>query len=197
MDNKAVTDYPIFDLIAERWSPRALSSKAIPADTLRSILEAARWAPSCFNVQPWSYILATQENPEEHRRMAECLVPANRLWAEKAPVLMIGVASLRFAQNGQPNPHGPHDLGLATANLTLQALTMGIMVHQMGGILADKIRETYQVPRDCKPMTGIALGYPGDLNDLPEALQEKEKAPRTRKKMDTFVFSKTWNNQAF
>jgi len=192
MEKKAYTKYPIHDLLRSRWSPRAFAERAVEADTLRSLLEAARWAPSSSNEQPWSFLVATKDDPAEFDRMLACLVEGNQRWASKAPVLMISVASLKFARTGKPNRFGFHDVGLAAENLTVQAVSMGLLVHQMGGFSVDKAREAYGVPDGFEPVAAIALGYTGDPNSLPDDLRQRELAPGTRKEAKEFVFTGKW-----
>ena len=192
MNKEASTSHPVHELIRRRWSPRAFASRPVDAQTLGSLLEAARWAPSAMNEQPWTFIVATKEQPDEYARLLDCLVPGNQVWARQAPVLMIAVAKLRFDRNDKPNRHAFHDVGLAAAQLTLQATALGLGVHQMGGIDVGKIRETYAIPESHEPVTGIAIGYPGDPDTLPEKLRESELAPRQRKSLDEIVFSGTW-----
>ena len=128
--------------------------------------------------------------------MLECLVEANRDWAKTAPVLMITVAAMSFAKNGKPNRHAFHDVGAAMADFTLQATSEGLFVHQMAGIDIDKIRTTYGIPATHEPVAGVALGYPGDIDSLPEALKQRTLAPRSRKPMEQFVFSGKWGEVA-
>jgi len=192
VNKEASTSHPVHELIRRRWSPRAFASRPVDAQTLGSLLEAARWAPSAMNEQPWTFIVATKEQPDEYARLLDCLVPGNQVWARQAPVLMIAVAKLRFDRNDKPNRHAFHDVGLAAAQLTLQATALGLGVHQMGGIDVGKIRETYAIPESHEPVTGIAIGYPGDPDTLPEKLRESELAPRQRKSLDEIVFSGTW-----
>ncbi len=194
MDKRAGADYPIHELLAQRWSPRAFADRPVAEADLRSLLEAARWAPSCFNDQPWSFIVAVKQDAEAHRRLAECLLPGNRTWAEKAPVLMISVARLHFERNGKPNRHAVHDVGLAVANLAIQAAAMDLYVHQMAGVDFDKVRAVYGVPEGFEPVAGLALGYMGDPADLPEALAERERAPRLRKPQREFAFFGEWRS---
>src|SRR5690606_15385785 len=118
---QASTEYPIHELLAKRWSPCAFSAQGVPEDDLRSLFEAARWAPSSYNEQPWRYIVATKADLEQYDRLLSCLVPGNQEWAKTAPVLALGCASLRFDRNGKPNAAALHDLGLASACLTLEA----------------------------------------------------------------------------
>lgn len=196
MEKPAETQYPIHDLLQRRWSPRAFSDRAVAPDTLRSLWEAARWAASCFNEQPWSFIVATKEDPKEFSRLLSCLVEGNITWAQHAPVLMVSVAKTHFDQDGSPNPHAWHDVGQAVANLTVQATALGLFVHQMAGILPDKIRELYQIPDQYEPVAGIAMGYPGNPDSLPEALRKRELAPRIRRAIHEFVFSGRWGQRS-
>ena len=196
MEKPAPTSYPIHELLRRRWSPHAFAARLVEKDKLCRLLEAARWAPSCFNEQPWNFILATKENPAEFEQMLECLVEGNRGWAKTAPVLMITVAAMSFVKGGKPNRHAFHDVGAAMADFTLQATSEGLFVHQMAGIDADKIRTTYGIPATHEPVAGVALGYPGDIESLPEALKQRTLAPRSRKPMEQFVFSGKWGEVA-
>jgi nitroreductase len=194
-EKKAVTDYPVHDLIAGRWSPRAFADRPVEPEALRSLFEAARWAPSCFGDQPWSFLVAPSSDKEGFAKLASCLVPGNA-WALKAPVLALSVAAHSFGHNNQPNRWGPHDVGLAVGNLVLQAFSMGIYVHQMGGFDAAKAREVLAIPETHTPMAMIALGYGGDPLTLSEELQKREAAPRGRKPQSQFVFGSAWGDPA-
>jgi len=165
----------------------------VEPDTLRSLLEAARWAPSSYNEQPWSFIVATKQDPAEHARLVSCLVEGNIEWAQHSPVLMVSVARLSFEENGKPNRHAFHDVGQAVANLIVQATALGLVVHQMAGIHPEKIRELYNLPEGYEPVAGIALGYPGDPESLPERLRQRELAPRERKPLTEFVYTGRWD----
>lgn len=191
MDKTAETYSPVHPLIAERWSPRAFKDRPVEPEKLASLLEAARWAASCFNEQPWSFLVATREDEDEFERIAACLVEANS-WARKAGVLMLSVASTTFARNGKPNRHGMHDLGLAVGNLSLQAQAEGLSVHQMAGFDAERARTTLSLPPDVEPMAVIAIGYRGSPESLPAELAAREREPRKRKALDTFVFGAGW-----
>lgn len=194
MPGKRVTDYPIHELLTERWSPYAFQDKAVPEGDLRSLFEAARWAPSSYNEQPWSYIVATKENPEEFERLLSCLVETNQVWAKAAPALALGIVSRRFKRNDNINRAAVHDLGLATGSLLVEATARGLCVHQMIGILPDKARETYQIPEGFEVWTGIAIGYKGDPDQLPEPLKERDLKLRPRKPLKEFVFTGKWQN---
>jgi len=193
-EKRASIDYPISELIAERWSPYAFENRLVPDADLRSLFEAARWAPSSYNEQPWSYIVATRDNSEQFQRLLSCLVDANQVWAKAAPVLALGVVSLKFARNAKDNRAAVHDLGLASGNLVLEATARGLFVHQMIGILPDRAREIYGIPEGYEAWTGIAIGYRGDPTSLPDPLRERERAPRQRKPLQEFVFNGKWGN---
>jgi nitroreductase len=186
----AIADHPIHDLIRERWSPRAFADKPVPKKALLSILEAARWSASSNNGQPWSFIVATKDDGAEHQRLVDCLMPGNQGWAKNTPVLMLTFARMEWEGQDRPNRTAQHDLGLAASTLCLQAEAEGLVSHQMAGIDVDKIRETYEVPAVCEPMSAIAIGYQGEVEDLDnETFREREVAPRVRKPLPEFVFS--------
>ncbi len=189
---QATPGYPIQVLVARRWSPYAFAERPVSHDDLRSLFEAARWAASSYNEQPWRYIVATKANPEEFERLLSCLVEGNQVWAKAAPVLSLGCTSLNFARNGNPNAAAVHDLGLASATLTLEATARGLNVHQMIGILPDKARELHRIPEGVQPVTALAIGYAADLNTLPEQLRERDLKPRTRRPLAEFVFGGEW-----
>ena len=188
MEKPAVTEIPLIASISRRWSPRAFATTPVLQDCLRQLLEAARWAPSCYNAQPWSFIVGTQDNSETFQKLSECLVPANQAWAAKAPVLMLALAELNFVHNGKPNRYAAHDVGLALGNLLNQATILGLQAHLMAGFSRDNARESFALPDTHDPVTMLALGYPGDPESLTENLREKELAPRTRKSLEEIVF---------
>jgi hypothetical protein len=138
--------------------------------------------------------VATKDDPEQFQRLLSCLVEGNQIWAKAAPVLALGVVSLRFALNAKDNRAAVHDLGLAAGNLLLEATVRGLFVHQMIGILPDKAREIYGIPEGFEAWTGLAIGYKGDPTSLPARLRERDLAPRQRKQLREFVFSGKWEN---
>ncbi len=192
----AKTDHPIHPAIAERWSPYAFDARPVPESDLRSLFEAARWAPSCFNEQPWSYIVATKADPAAFARLLSCLVDANQAWAKAVPVLALGVVSLKFAKNGKDNRTASHDLGLAAGNLLVEATTRGLSVHQMAGILPDKARALYAIPEGYEAWTGIAIGYRGDPETIADPYKTRDLTPRSRKPLAEFVFGDRWGTAA-
>jgi nitroreductase len=195
MNQPTKTDHPIHDLLRLRWSPRAFDARPVEKAKLLSLLEAARWAPSSFNEQPWVFLIGTKDQPAEYAKVLDCMVEFNQGWAKAAPVLMLTVAHLNFDKNGSSNRHAFHDIGLAMGNLTMQATAEGLFVHQMAGILPDKARELFAIPKDWEVVAGVALGYLGRADSLPEALRQREEAPRTRKPLNKFVFSGSWNQK--
>jgi nitroreductase len=196
LKKSAETQFPVHELISERWSARAFSDRPVEPEKLLSILEAARWAASSANEQPWAFLVATRHEPKNHQAVAGVLVDSNREWAEKAPVLIVAFAHTQFAKNGNPNRYAFHDVGQAVANLSLQVTALGLTLHQMGGFKADEARAAFNVPADWQPVSVIALGYPGDAESLAEKLREREIAQRQRKPLETFVFSETWGHPA-
>ena len=192
MSKRAVTAHPVHDLIATRWSPYGFATRAVDSAVLQSLFEAARWAPSSYNEQPWRYLVATKDDSAEFEKLAACLMDANRAWASAAPVLALGVASMHFARNNKPNAAALHDLGQAAAYLTLEATARGLFVHQMIGIHPERVRSTYEIPAGYEPLTALAIGHLGDLATLPEAMQERDRATRTRKPLAEIVFQGRW-----
>jgi nitroreductase len=197
IDKRAPADYPILEAVKRRWSPRAFADQPVEAEKLLSILEAARWAASSANEQPWRFLVATKDHPEDYARLLDCLREKNRSWASRAPVLMLTIAKGHFRDDeASQNRHAWHDLGLAVGNLSLQATALGLYVHQMASIYPERAREVYGIPAGFEPVTALALGYLGDPEELPEDLRRKELAPRSRKPLSELVFSGGWGEPA-
>lgn len=195
-DKLADAQYTIEDSVRKRWSPLAFSDHPVEKEKLLSVLEAARWAASSYNEQPWSFIIATKENSVEFEQLLSILAEGNQEWARTAPVLMLTIAKLHFERNGKENRHAFHDVGAAAASLAIQAAALDLFVHQMAGFDVAKAKEVYKIPTDYEPVAAIALGYLGNAQTLSESLQQREHHPRTRKPLDKFVFSNTWNQTA-
>ena len=196
MDRRAITDHPIHEFIVSRFSPYAFADRDVPFEDLRSLFEAARWAPSSYNEQPWSYVVATRADADAFSLLLSCLVEGNQAWAKHVPVLALAIARERFTRNDKPNAAAQHDLGLAAGSLLFEATARGLAVHQMIGILPDRAREVYGIPDHSSALTGLAIGYAGDSGGLPEALQARERAPRSRKELAEFVFAGRWGEPA-
>ncbi|HKE00368.1 MAG TPA: nitroreductase family protein [Planctomycetota bacterium] len=185
-------DHPIHELLAARFSPYAFDARPVAEDDLRSLLEAARWAPSSFNEQPWRFVVATRDDVAQHARVLACLVDGNQAWAKEAPVLALGVVHLKLTRDGRDNRAAVHDLGLATANLVVEATARGLFVHPMIGIHPEKAREVFGIPAGFEAWTALAVGYRLDPARAPEKLRHRDLAPRTRRKLSEFVFGATW-----
>jgi nitroreductase len=192
MQKPAPTREKIHALIRCRWSPCAFSSRALGDDELRRLFEAARWAPSSFNEQPWRFVIARREDAAAHQRMLSCVFEKNREWAKAAPLLALSVARTHFTVNGQVNRHAMHDVGLAVGQLTMQATAMGLVLHQIAGFDADLAREAHEIPEAFEPVAVLAIGYPGDPEELPEKLRKKDEAARQRLPLEEIVFEARW-----
>ena len=167
-----------------------------PRESVDVQLEAARWAPSSYNEQPWSYVVATRGDADAFARLLSCLVDGNQAWARHVPVLALGITRERFTRNDKPNAAAQHDLGLAAGNLLVEATSRGLHVHQMIGILPDRARELYAIPEHSRALTGLAIGYLGTGERLSDALRQRDAAPRARKPLSEFVFGERWGNPA-
>jgi nitroreductase len=176
------------DLIARRWSPRAFQDRPIDAATLRSLFEAARWSASCYNEQPWRFVVATKDHPEQFERVLGTLMPMNQAWAKTAWALGISAGKKTFTHNGTPNRWGIHDAGAALANLMLQATAVELHVHAMGGFDPAKARTEFGIPEDFEPAAAFAIGY---VDGAPEPPAE-----RSRRKLEELVFGSEWGQVA-
>lgn len=180
------------ELIAKRKSIRAFSEQKVAPEKLELLFEAARWAPSSANEQPWRFIVATQENPEHFQALLACLNEGNRRWAKDASVLILTVAKMSFSHSGKPNRYAFHDLGLALGNLTIQATALDLFVHPMAGFDDAKARKDLQIPEDFEPVVIAAIGYLGNPDNLPEDLRQRELSPRVRRPISEIVFAGSW-----
>ncbi|KAB8145818.1 nitroreductase family protein [Chloroflexia bacterium SDU3-3] len=196
LDKSATTDHEIHPLLRSRWSPRAFSPEPIPAEMVKSLLEAARWAPSAMNEQPWEFIVVPREDAEAFAGAVSTLAEGNVSWAKNAPLLIFAVARLTSSYNGAENGAAIYDLGQAVAHLSVQASALGLWTHQMGGFSADKAREVFGIPEGYKPMVVIAVGSMGDADTLVDVLRERELGPRVRKPISAFVYEGKWGEPA-
>lgn len=193
MDRLAPAETPLSPAIAARWSPRSFLPDAVPEAALRQVLEAARWASSAYNEQPWQYLVTRKENePEAHAKLLACLVPFNQGWANTAPVLMLACARVNFAEKGNPNRWAEYDTGQATSAMAIEAASLGLQIHQMAGFDAAAARAAFAIPEDVTPMAALVLGKPGPASALPEALAQRETAPRARKPAAEMFFAGAW-----
>lgn len=189
---QAQTDYPIHELLQSRWSPRAFDVRAVEAEKLQSVFEAARWSPSGGNMQPWSFLVARKaEEPAIFERMVSCLSEGNVPWVSQAPVVGIAVASL-YRRPEVLNRHAFHDVGMALQSLALQAQALDLYVHFMGGFSPDKARDLFAIPPEHEAATMFALGYLGDPGSLPEKNRDSELTARTRRPLRDLLFGEQW-----
>jgi nitroreductase len=196
MKNPAPAEFPIHELIATRWSPRAFGDKDVAPETLRSLFEAARWAASSSNEQPWRFIVATRDDKENFDKALQPLVEFNVNWAKHAAVLGFAVCELAFAKNQAPNRNAQYDTGAAMALLCIEATARGLFVHQMAGFDPDTAREVFDIPSGFEAIAAFAIGYPGDPASLPQPLRDRELAPRSRKPIRDFVMTGQWAQPA-
>lgn len=194
MEKPAPIEFPVHDLIRDRWSPRAFADKPVEPAILKSLFEAARWAPSSSNEQPWTFLVAAKDDADNFAKTLTVLVDFNAGWAKSAPVLVLAVSSLKFHANGSPNRNAFYDTGAATALLSVEATARGLVVHQMAGFDPLKAKQVFEIPADWEPIAVIAIGYPGDAQSLPQGLRDREFAPRTRKPLTEFVMSGRWGH---
>jgi nitroreductase len=185
-------EFSVMDAIKRRKSLRAYADKPVEDEKIKSLFEAARWAPSAVNEQPWAYLYATKEQGELYHKLWETLNDGNKVWAKNAPVLILSMARKNFTMNGNPNGVAKYDLGQANAFLTLQATELGLNVHQMGGFDRIKAMETLNIPQEFDLGVMIAIGYPGSAESLPENLKQRELAPRIRKAQEEFIFNQSF-----
>ena len=183
----------VHSLIKSRYSPRAFSDKEIKEEDIKTLLEAASMAASSYNEQPWRFIYASKQNDTAFNNLLSCVMEFNLPWTKKAAGLIVCVVKDNLTLNDKPNFHAWHDMGLAVGNLSIQAQSMDIYLRQIGGFYADKAKEMLNIPEGFTPVSYIALGYLGDVNDLPADLQEKENTPKTVKPLDEIIFNGTWS----
>jgi len=195
MHNPAITQVPIDATIANRWSGRAYDDKkAVSYEQVLALLEAARWAPSCFGDQPWRFIVWNKNTDAKAWQSAfDCLVAGNQAWVKDAPVLLLVCADTLFNHNQQPNRWSQYDTGAAAENLCLQASSMGLMAHQMGGFNADAARDAFAIPAQYIPMAMISVGYPADIANLEGEILSRETAERNRRPLNALFFANSWN----
>ena len=189
----ANTDFPIHNLIARRWSARAFSTKTVEKSKLISILEAARWAPSSRNEQPWRYIVFTDENPEKLDIARSVLLEINN-YAKRAPILICALTKKYYSDNGIYNKLHFHDLGAANENMFLESINQGLIMHEMGGFDRDKARRVFNVPDEYEIGIMVAIGYQDSHDILPKRYKEKAFSPRERKSLSEIAFLEELGN---
>lgn len=187
MEKPAITSLEIHPIIKNRWSPRSFSDKSVSAEQLQRILEAARWAPSSFNEQPWRFIVGIKGDATWDK-LYSCLVEFNQIWSVNAPVLLLAIGKKTSAK-GEPNSVYQYDVGQSMAYITLQAESEGLKSHQMGGFSKKKAQELFDIPEDFEPMVMSAIGYQAEPEKLRPNFAEMERQPRTRRSLAELVYS--------
>lgn len=194
MKKPALTQEPINETIRARWSGRAYDAgKPVSQEQIIALLEAARWAPSCYGDQPWRFIVWDRNTDEAAWQKAfDCLAPGNQAWVKDAPLLFLITAGSLFNHNGTENRWGQYDTGAAAENLCLQASSMGLMAHQMGGFDVAKTRAAFNIPDEYALMSMLSVGYQADISTLEGEVLERETAPRSRRPLEELFYSGTW-----
>jgi nitroreductase len=187
----------ILEIIQERWSPYAFSSTPVEEFKLKAMFEAAGYAPSCNNEQPWKFVFATQDEKDVFDDFVEFLNDGNKIWAKNAYALVISMARTNFSYNGKPNRFAFHDTGMAVNNMLLQALSLDVYVHQMGGYSVEKVKEYFKLGEDTEPVAMMAVGYLGDGSTLTPELLKRDENRRPRKSIKEFVFKNSLSNHAY
>jgi nitroreductase len=187
----------ILEIIQERWSPYAFSSAPVEEFKLKAMFEAAGYAPSCNNEQPWKFVFATQDEKDVFDDFVEFLNDGNKIWAKNAYALVISMARTNFSYNGKPNRFAFHDTGMAVNNMLLQALSLDVYVHQMGGYSVEKVKEYFKLGEDTEPVAMMAVGYLGDGSTLTPELLKRDENRRPRKSIKEFVFKNSLSNHAY
>lgn len=193
MQKSADFGAPVLDVIQKRRSRRAYAGKMVEPEKIRSLFEAARWAPSSLNEQPWFYVYATKEQETLWNKIFDSLKEGNKVWARHAPLLILGLARKNFIRFDAPNPSARYDLGAANAFLSLQAAHLGLNVHQIAGFDPATAIQNLGIPNHYDPVIVMAIGYPGDASTLPESLKVRETAPRERYVEQEFVMNRSFN----
>lgn len=194
MDKKAKTNHPIHELLVKRWSPRAFDDKKIDKEAVQRMFEAARWAPSASNEQPWNFIVGEQGD-ETFKKIFDTLVEFNQLWVKTAPLAGIAVGKKNTSKN-KPNDWSWYDVGQAMAHLSFQATHQGLFIHQMGGFDRDKARELFDIPEGFEAISAFAIGNMGDYKLLHPNLQKLEIQERERKNIEEFIFSNKFGEKS-
>ncbi len=189
MSEENLTPENVFKLIKKRYSPVIFSSQEVEEEKLFQLFEAARWAPSSFNDQPWNFIYGVKGKDEIYDKLFDCLLEPNQMWAKYAPVLMLSIANMISPTTQKENPYALHDTGMAVSNLLTQATSMGLYAHQMGGYSKEQAIESLKIPKTHSPVAMIAIGYQGNDEDFPEEIQQRNNQERTRKLLKDFVFN--------
>jgi nitroreductase len=190
MEKPTLNLHPLTELHRRRWSPTVFEDKPVPENVMASLFEAARWSASCFNEQPWNFVVASRHrDPASFAASVECLTPGNRAWAKDAPILMFSVAKRNFDKNGAPNRYAWYDTGQSVAHMSLEAISLGVFLHQMAGFDPALVKAVAKIPDTHEVVSAIALGYGVEADKVGPDAAAREKAPRSRRDASSFVFN--------
>lgn len=192
---QANTEYDISDIIKNRWSPRSFSDQEVKPELIRKLFDATRWAPSSFNEQPWRFIYARKNEPEQFDKLYRVMGEFNQDWAGDAPLLILAIAKKRFTKNDKPNRVAKYDVGAAMSYFTFEATRHDLYVHQMAGINQERAKEIFNIPDGYKALTMAAVGYKGDPDKLSGDFKDTEVSERTRKDIDEIAFQGEWKGE--
>jgi nitroreductase len=187
----------ILEIIQERWSPYAFSSAPVEEFKLKAMFEAAGYAPSCNNEQPWEFVYVTQDDKAVFDDFVGFMNDGNKIWAKNAYAIVISMARTNFLHSGKPNRFAFHDTGMAVNNLLLQAQSLDVYVHQMGGYSVEKVKDYFKLGEEMEPVAMMAVGYLGDGSSLPPELLKRDENRRPRKSINEFVFKNSRSDYAF
>ena len=187
----------VLEIIQERWSPYSFSSTPVEEYKLKAMMEAAGYAPSCNNEQPWVFVLTTREDRAVFDDYLGFMNDTNQEWAKNAYAIIISMARTKFTYKGKPNRFAFYDTGMAVSNLLLQALALDVYVHQMGGYSVEKVKKYFNLNEELEPVAMMAVGYLGDGESLSPELYKRDEKRRSRKVVNEFVFKNTLSNPAF
>lgn len=193
LTNVLQPEHPILPLLTQRRSPRAYADQPVAPEVLQQLFTAAGSAASAFGEQPWRFIVGSKvTSPEAFQKILSTLVEFNQGWAKNAAAIVLAVAKTTYSHDSNPNAWARHDVGQAVATLAIQGVELGVQIHQMAGFSPEAARSAFQVPADYEVVSVFTIGYPGSAASLPEALQQRELAPRTRKPLGEFLFEGGW-----
>ncbi len=192
MIKHANTKYPVDELIKKRWSPRSFTGEKIPRENILTLFEAASWAASSRNEQPWRFIYGLKDEDENYKKIFDTLVLWNQKWAQSASVLVLGVAKMNSDYHNKPNDYAWYDLGQAVATMAIQASSSGLYMHQMGGFDPDIATQLFSIPEGYKAVVAIAIGYLGKPEDLPEDMKDLEIKERARIPIEKLAFNNSF-----
>lgn len=187
----------VLGFIRDRWSPLSFSGRPVEEEKLKAILEAARYAPSSMNEQPWLFIVVSREDEERFNDLLDILEETNRLWARSAYALIVSLARKNFTYKNRLNKYAVHDTGMAVGNMLIQAASMDLFVHQMGGYDEGRLRSYFDLGEEIEALAVMAIGYLGDGSELSGDLLRRHNVRKTRKNLQEYAFRNKLNNPAF